>query len=411
MGIAGLLPLLKSICKEKHVSTYSGCTVAVDAYSWIHRGIYGSALDIYLNNPTRKYLDFCITRAKLLLDCKVKPILVFDGDRLPIKAEKEASRHMSRSQARDQVEHALKRGDRSTAWQYANKCVDVTPEMARELIIELQQHGIDYIVAPYEADAQMAYLFHSGMIDAVITEDSDLILFGCRKILFKMQADGTVSEFSMDRITQVKDCDLRNFSLDMIRHMCILSGCDYLDSIPKMGLKTAYKYISAYQTPEKALQAIKSSGSFVVPEDYEKRFQMADMTFLHQRVYNPITKQVISLMPLSSTEDVDFLGAYVQKDIAEGIAIGIIDPIKRIPFDSISKRKYVLDKLNTEILISKKPNVEKENIQPNVSKSRASFKLTRSYSLDNIRNEIKYDNTLLNYFPTPLSRYQRYKKT
>lgn len=41
---------------------------------------------------------------------------------------------------------------------------------------------MDYIVAPYEADAQLAYLDKSGMAQIIITEDSDLALFGCNKV-------------------------------------------------------------------------------------------------------------------------------------------------------------------------------------------------------------------------------------
>jgi exonuclease-1 len=42
--------------------------------------------------------------------------------------------------------------------------------------------GIDVIVAPYEADAQLAYLNRSKIADYVITEDSDLVLFGCHHV-------------------------------------------------------------------------------------------------------------------------------------------------------------------------------------------------------------------------------------
>lgn len=42
--------------------------------------------------------------------------------------------------------------------------------------------GVDCIVAPYEADAQLAYLNKVGMVHAIITEDSDLLAFGCKKV-------------------------------------------------------------------------------------------------------------------------------------------------------------------------------------------------------------------------------------
>ena len=38
------------------------------------------------------------------------------------------------------------------------------------------------MVAPYEADAQLAYLTKNGLAQAVITEDSDLLAFGCKKV-------------------------------------------------------------------------------------------------------------------------------------------------------------------------------------------------------------------------------------
>ena len=42
--------------------------------------------------------------------------------------------------------------------------------------------GIDCIVAPYEADAQLAYLSLSGIAQLIISEDSDLLCFGCERV-------------------------------------------------------------------------------------------------------------------------------------------------------------------------------------------------------------------------------------
>lgn len=46
----------------------------------------------------------------------------------------------------------------------------------------LRQAAVEFIVAPYEADAQLAYLIRSGAVDVVITEDSDCLPYGCRKV-------------------------------------------------------------------------------------------------------------------------------------------------------------------------------------------------------------------------------------
>lgn len=55
--------------------------------------------------------------------------------------------------------------------------------MALELMHECRKLDVDCIVAPYEADAQLAFLNISGIADYVITEDSDLTLFGCKKVI------------------------------------------------------------------------------------------------------------------------------------------------------------------------------------------------------------------------------------
>jgi len=51
------------------------------------------------------------------------------------------------------------------------------------LLQTLKSENIEFVVAPYEADAQLAYLSNletqKGGIAAVITEDSDLIAYGC----------------------------------------------------------------------------------------------------------------------------------------------------------------------------------------------------------------------------------------
>lgn len=45
----------------------------------------------------------------------------------------------------------------------------------------LKREGVEFVVAPYEADAQLAFLALSGDVAAVITEDSDLLAYGCPK--------------------------------------------------------------------------------------------------------------------------------------------------------------------------------------------------------------------------------------
>ena len=49
------------------------------------------------------------------------------------------------------------------------------------------EKNIQYIVAPFEADAEMAYLSTSGRVDAVVTEDSDMLASDCKKVPFSWE--------------------------------------------------------------------------------------------------------------------------------------------------------------------------------------------------------------------------------
>lgn len=54
MGISGLLPLLKPIQVNKHLSDFAGQTLAVDAYVWLHRGVYACATELATGKKTTK---------------------------------------------------------------------------------------------------------------------------------------------------------------------------------------------------------------------------------------------------------------------------------------------------------------------------------------------------------------------
>lgn len=88
------------------------------------------------------------------------------------------SRQINRRKAME----LIKMGHIAEGQNFLKRAIDINHEIALQLIKYCQNENIDCIVAPYEADAQMAYLNISGIADVVITEDSDLTLFGCKKV-------------------------------------------------------------------------------------------------------------------------------------------------------------------------------------------------------------------------------------
>ena len=54
-----------------------------------------------------------------------------------------------------------------------NAAVRITPEMYIPLINRLIERGVSYIIAPYEADVELAFLARHHLVDFVITQDGD----------------------------------------------------------------------------------------------------------------------------------------------------------------------------------------------------------------------------------------------
>ncbi|KAL1328817.1 hypothetical protein AAHE18_13G399300 [Arachis hypogaea] len=334
MGIQGLLPQLKSIMAPIHIKELEGCCVAVDTYSWLHKGALSCSTHLCKNIPTTRHIEYCMHRVNLLRHFGINPILVFDGGLLPMKAEQENKRARVRKENFARAVEHESNGNNTAAFECYQKAVDISPLIARDLIQVLRQENVQYIVAPYEADAQMAFLAISGQVDAVITEDSDLIPFGCPRIIFKMDKFGQGVEFRYSMLQKNKELCFEGFDRQMLLEMCILSGCDYLQSLPGMGLKRAHAIIKRFKSYDKVLKHLRYSG-VSVPPLYEESFRKAILTFHFQRVYDPINENVIHLsnIPDDIGDELDFLGPSLPKDIAQGIAKGDLDPFTKMPFE------------------------------------------------------------------------------
>lgn len=421
MGISGLLPLVRDIERPAHVRELRGRTVAVDAYVWLHRGAYACAAELVATaasgapgtppvSPDR-YCSFALSRIRLLRQHGVVPLLVFDGGRLPSKQHTEAARAAARRAAKDVAVAAVQSGD-PAARELCSKAVDITPAMARALMDRLAHLGVDFLVAPYEADAQMAFLERVGLVDAVLSEDSDLLVYGTRLLLTKLQPDGSCIALSAQDLPRAKApalgtgraaaaqplhdwasaapnssgdphpcappwANTRQLkALTHLRHAALLSGCDYLPGLAGIGLRSAATLIRRYGSPARVVRHLMFEGKTCLPspsdldtselcaavgggrslhgaddappgrhqlsrvDAYLASFRRAELTFLHQRVWDPRDGgKLVCLAPLpaaSPTEDPAVraeraraehtIGPWIEEGIARGIALGDLDP-------------------------------------------------------------------------------------
>lgn len=316
MGITNLLVYLRPLVENVSLERYRGETVAVDAMCWMHRGAVAAATELLLKGiPGPRFVAFVMKMVKMLLSYGIRPVLVFDGGKLPVKDAEDRARKAKREAAAKEARSLLATGVSSSDKRVRGKIVEairVTEDMIQRVMQALRTHGIEFIVAPYEADAQLAYLCRAGFVSAVISEDSDLLVYGCPRVIFKVNAVGEGQEINLANIpflslseatsslksvesenvppdvpddptataffeTVDKTCartdedtltdvalnnspnaaalkalvaELKCLSFSMFVAMCVLSGSDYTSDVhvPGLGLKSAYTLIYRYKT-------------------------------------------------------------------------------------------------------------------------------------------------------------------
>ena len=337
MGIPGLLLALKDITKKKHIREYADMTVGVDVSCWLHKGVYSCSEKLCKGEPTTQYVDYCIKCIRALQMHHITPLIVFDGGLLPAKEATESERREKRSTALKQALEYDRKGDKTMARQHFVRAVDVTPWMCRKLMDRLDKMAVSYVVAPYEADAQLAYLFRTGQVDVVMTEDSDLLPYGCEKVMYKWDKDsGMGDEIDLRHaMLNSRKLNMQNWTRDQFLVMCIFAGCDYLSSLKGVAITKAYHLVNKYKTPRRILRQIRFEAKSIIPAEYLANFESAMLTFRHARVWDPRAECLVYLTDIAKEldpEKLDFLGPTIPRDIARKVCQGVIDPITRAPF-------------------------------------------------------------------------------
>lgn len=338
MGINGLLkglsPLLipendetstKMIASKPmyNISQFKNKTIAVDASSWLYKACYCASERLVeaieadrIDHVCEKILcKYMIKRCEELLTfAGIRRIrLVFDGKRCPLKAgtnkEREARRQRNLAEAR----RLSGLGMKDQALDKYKACVTTRPWMADSVAKAVAQKWkkrngfisvepqVTCFFSPYEADAQLVKLCMDGLADAVVTEDSDLLVYSAAcmhsfPIIYKLDRNtGSCDVISMDwllarspssqsldyngslSIRRLLHSQLPSTKADsnnqgkkaaggaLLSHLnaiatresrnagsgarmfvqaCVLSGCDYAPSrVSGVGLVTAFKMI------------------------------------------------------------------------------------------------------------------------------------------------------------------------
>ncbi|KAH0479613.1 MAG: uncharacterized protein KVP18_001968 [Porospora cf. gigantea A] len=218
--------------------------MAVDAMTWLHKAAFGCCVDLALGKPTQTYIRWCCRRAATLSAHGVTPVFVLDGRPAACKRAVDDERRAARDKHRKRGLELHREGHAGRALKEFRQSIAISDEMLRTFFDVMTQNGYQVLFAPNEADSQCAFLAISGQVAGVISEDSDLLVFGAPLVVFKLDEEGQGLQVQYDELSRAGLLPPTLFTHWRFVTMAVLAGCDYCPSLVGVGVKTACKIVS-----------------------------------------------------------------------------------------------------------------------------------------------------------------------
>lgn len=119
---------------------------------------------------------------------------------------------------------------------------EVTQTMINDVQELLKRFGIPYITAPMEAEAQCAELFRLGLVDGIITDDSDCFLFGGSRVYKNMfnQKQFVECYYAEDIEHKV------GLGREKLIELAMLLGSDYTEGVKGIGPVLAMEVLAEF---------------------------------------------------------------------------------------------------------------------------------------------------------------------
>lgn len=314
--------------------------IGIDMYVLLHKFCIDVEIaTILVNEPTtfcqplyEKIKNWLINLINLGFDL----YLVYDGTTMKYKVTEE-ERAMRRA-------IALAKGDMVGA-------VEIVPEQMYNLQHFLADLDLPYVVAPFEADAQLAWMFKNDYVDMVLTCDSDLIIYGVSRVIFIKPGKNELEWYEHKKIDEKETPQTINeLPLDHLWLFGYLVGCDYFKGVPSIGIVKAFKLVRDItyvmtgstidweETYKKLYQSIEQNVTKKAREklDVEMLRQAYDKVryiYTHQPIFVPESWQFKYLtneeIPEEKKEEFGKVWNLVDH------ATGKINPIENKPFELI----------------------------------------------------------------------------
>ena len=258
MGIKGLTGLIKKTSPDsiQHIGLYTmkDKRVAIDTSIFLYKSLINvRSKGEYLRNKDGKvvsHIQGLYYKTNQLLSFGITPIYIFDGKPPPEKSQTIKERVKKADECKVKMDATT---DSKEKLNLEKGTIRIKKEYIDDLKRLFDSMGVSYIHPDGEAEAYASELCKIGFVDAVMTEDMDTLSYGCPQLVRgcidkSIKRPEVITTFNFNKI-------LEDFQMthDEFIDMCILCGCDYCPTIPKVGPVRAMKFIQKYKTIENYL--------------------------------------------------------------------------------------------------------------------------------------------------------------
>ena len=339
MGVKDLFKLTKMNLfseKIKDLLDSNVRVIGVDMYVLFHRFAIDTNIAATLVNSPEIYLEEYYLRIKNYLMTYINLgfslYLVYDGNKMKYKITED---------------ERYERRERAKLLGNYIEAVEIVPRQMYNFQHYISDMNIPFVVAPFEADAQLTYLYKEKLVDCILTNDSDLIIYGVEKIIFLRPKGEDFYEYQpSDTLTYLNNMEKKWFPL-----IAYLIGCDYFKGIKGIGYKRAFELVKELLStlkkkglPEneadlvfKELYAIMKTKKYIKNLEDEKylseKYKMVDKVYKKQYIIDPRDTKLKDLdNTLVSEEFKNEFGVVKEFENIEQIMKGNIDPISNQEF-------------------------------------------------------------------------------
>ncbi|KAH8270024.1 hypothetical protein KR018_002595 [Drosophila ironensis] len=250
MGVKELWSVLTPHCERKPISELRGKKVAIDLAGWVCESL--NVVDYFVH--PRHHLKNLFFRTCYLIWEQVTPVFVLEGVAPKLKSQVIAKRNELQFRGVKPKEAAASQGSQSQAAK-ADKGRSRFNHVLKQCETLLLAMGIQCVQGPGEAEAYCAFLNKHGLVDGVISQDSDCFAYGAVRVYRNFSvstqgaqaaAGGAVDIYDMREI-----CTRMDFGQHKIIVMALLCGCDYCpDGIGGIGKDGVLKLFNKYKETE-----------------------------------------------------------------------------------------------------------------------------------------------------------------